>query len=658
MKNTIYCTTIFLILFCFLVAQEKTYTMEELSRMTIRELMNIKVGVNSKKELPIHQAPAIITVIWDKDIQNSGLRDLREVLEHFVPGFQFASGQEGSIGMSVRGMWANDGKMLLLIDGLECNDEMFATLFFGNHYTVDNIKKIEVSRGPGSAIYGGYAGLSVINVITKNFEDKYVSASYSAMSERYAQRGLNLNYGQQFKDFSYHFSSSLAQGVRSQRNNVDYHQNSMAMKGNSDIHTVFINTNIRYKELEIRGIADIFHYEQIDLWGINYSKALHQKNDTYMGSVSYKFDLNPKHKITPKIIFKYQKPWHLHVPDKNYINSKFITKYTTGLVHNWDVNSDFSIITGFEYFNTILNLPENHKEYEEIFKNNTNQLSVENYSIFSQAIALNKNINITLGGRWDYSSEYGQSFVPRIALTKTLRRVHFKTMISQSFRIPGGIIPNRIPREVEGIEPEKATNYEFETGYSSDNFYMGINAFSITFDKYIVYGSDPATGIGTYMNSGKLGTQGIESELKYNLKNINFMVNYAFYTTTDLEVRDNLVPVDEDFLLAFARHRINSMVHVKVTDNISLGILTDYFGKRYSYTHFDGIDDVLTEFKPEWLLHTNLKITHLLNTNLDAHLGVNNVLNAELPFLQPYVSHHAPIPSLSRSFSIKLMYHF
>ena len=43
---------------------------------------------------------------------------------------------------------------------------LFQTIQVGSHYPIELIERIEVIRGPGSAIYGGNAELSVINIIS------------------------------------------------------------------------------------------------------------------------------------------------------------------------------------------------------------------------------------------------------------------------------------------------------------------------------------------------------------------------------------------------------------------------------------------------------------------------------------------------------------
>ena len=113
--------------------------------------MNINVSVASILPSTGRESPGIITVITADEINRTGVQDLMQVLQQ-VPGFDFGVDVEGVIGIGVRGNWAHEGKALLLWDGMELNEDLYATLQFVQHYPIDRIKQIEVIRGPGSAV--------------------------------------------------------------------------------------------------------------------------------------------------------------------------------------------------------------------------------------------------------------------------------------------------------------------------------------------------------------------------------------------------------------------------------------------------------------------------------------------------------------------------
>jgi outer membrane receptor for ferrienterochelin and colicin len=145
--------------------QEKSLILEDLS---LEELLNIEVRVASGSKshgLTTRESPSIVTLVTEEEIRKSGARDLIDVLR-LVPGFEFGMDVQGAVGVGIRGNWGFEGKVLFLLDGQEMNDNSYGTLVLGNHFSVQQIKRVEIIRGPGSALYGGFAELSVINVIT------------------------------------------------------------------------------------------------------------------------------------------------------------------------------------------------------------------------------------------------------------------------------------------------------------------------------------------------------------------------------------------------------------------------------------------------------------------------------------------------------------
>src|SRR5688500_12320505 len=91
------------------VQEEKDYF-----ALSLEELMSIPVSVASKSELTVRESPGIISVITEQEIKNSGARDLIDVLS-LIPGVQFGGDVQGVAGMGIRGNWAYEGKVLVLL---------------------------------------------------------------------------------------------------------------------------------------------------------------------------------------------------------------------------------------------------------------------------------------------------------------------------------------------------------------------------------------------------------------------------------------------------------------------------------------------------------------------------------------------------------------
>jgi len=108
-----------------------------------------------------------ITVITAAQLAASKAMYLSEVLRH-VPGF--AVNQSGGPGtqtqIRIRGSEANH--VLVLLDGVRVNDPTANDEFLANYALLNNVERIEVIRGPQSAIWGTDAMSAVINIITRN----------------------------------------------------------------------------------------------------------------------------------------------------------------------------------------------------------------------------------------------------------------------------------------------------------------------------------------------------------------------------------------------------------------------------------------------------------------------------------------------------------
>lgn len=112
----------------------------------------------------VSETPASVTVIDRQEIDQSGARDLGELLRR-VPGLTLSrSGSPGKVAsLFTRG--GSSKHTLVLWNGVEVNNPFFSGYDFGHVSTV-GIERVEIVRGPFSALYGSDAVSGVINVLT------------------------------------------------------------------------------------------------------------------------------------------------------------------------------------------------------------------------------------------------------------------------------------------------------------------------------------------------------------------------------------------------------------------------------------------------------------------------------------------------------------
>lgn len=130
----------------------------------------VSIATGSKQEL--RRAPSVASVITAEDIKAMGATNLDEVMES-IPGVHVTRSATSYFSVySIRGIGSNptsNPQVLMLQNGIPTNSawrgdrgqSVGAPL-------LENIARIEVIRGPGSALYGADAFSGVINIITKN----------------------------------------------------------------------------------------------------------------------------------------------------------------------------------------------------------------------------------------------------------------------------------------------------------------------------------------------------------------------------------------------------------------------------------------------------------------------------------------------------------
>lgn len=129
------------------------------------------VAAASGYEQSTSESPASVTVISAEEIERFGYRTIADVLR--AAAGMFTTSDHNYTYAAVRGFGLPgdyNTRILLLLDGLRVNDEVFETAYLGTELGVplEMVERIEIVRGASSALYGANAMLAVINVITRD----------------------------------------------------------------------------------------------------------------------------------------------------------------------------------------------------------------------------------------------------------------------------------------------------------------------------------------------------------------------------------------------------------------------------------------------------------------------------------------------------------
>jgi outer membrane receptor for ferrienterochelin and colicins len=141
------------------------------AQTSLDSLLSIRLSAASRYDQTAAEAPASVTVITWEDIERFGWRTLGEVLAS-ATGF-YTSDDRNYTYVGVRGIGRPmdyNNRVLLLLDGHPLNEGYYGMMPAGTDLGIDlrAVDRIEVVRGPGSALYGSNAMFAVIQITTRD----------------------------------------------------------------------------------------------------------------------------------------------------------------------------------------------------------------------------------------------------------------------------------------------------------------------------------------------------------------------------------------------------------------------------------------------------------------------------------------------------------
>jgi len=127
----------------------------------------------SKIPEQVEKSVATVTVITESQIRQMGARNLLDVLK-VVPGLGITQTASGIRELEARGIKSTfSERVLIMLNGHPVDQNLFwgGSMWTYDDLPIDNVKRVEVVRGPGSALYGANAFLATINILTKDAQD-------------------------------------------------------------------------------------------------------------------------------------------------------------------------------------------------------------------------------------------------------------------------------------------------------------------------------------------------------------------------------------------------------------------------------------------------------------------------------------------------------
>ncbi len=655
-----------------LACEEFSKSEDNVENFQLAELMEVPVFMSASQQAECSKSTAsIVSTITGEELLNMGARDLIDALE-LIPGFNFGGVVFNTVGLGVRGVQADEGKLSVLVDGITLTEQRFGTTVFGSHFPVEQIDRIEIIRGPGSILHGNFAELGVINIITKQghqLDGGVVSSSYGRFEHGEASKNTVITAGKQWDDFETSFYGKFNQSHRSDRIYYDAQGGSFNMADNNKLNSLFGNVHVRYKDLNLRLLVDEYTADSRDFFADRISPPdtfTRTRFSTYAAKLGYQHTVNDYVKIDTGFDYSHQTPWQRTAI--NLGDTADVLQEKVSLDH-YKFNIKTSFLSDEGHYLVIGNSYQ-FDDYQQNKSNFTGELPLfANYTAYAEAVYKTKWVNILGGLRFDWYSQYQSNISPRIALTKKIGQFHYKALYSQAFHAPtGGNFQlnaeynqnHPAEQQVKQLIPEKTHSYEVELGYQFQrNLGFTVNLFYNQINNFFVYTFDDNLD-DFYLNSDRLSTWGTEATLNYQHPHwgrVKF--NYGLYQALEDSSRafkaidSNNNVIHDKMNISFPTHKVSVNHTLPITPSLSFNHTLIFSSDRYGYS-----GSTLIHYAPTWIYNTYLRYQNTLFKGLEAGLGVYDVFNAQYEYVQLVNGGHPALPGNTRELRLKLSYTF
>jgi len=463
-KKAILLTFILQTFLCCAVAQNY----DSLLTVPLKDLLKLKVTGVSKFEETQLKAPANVIVITKEQIRENGYQDLSDVLKN-VQGIDIVDYARGyGEFYTLNGIEGND-RFLVLIDGQKINPVSGTFLSVGNSISISYAERIEIILGPNSVMYGADAFSGIINIVSKptNVEPQLsFKSDYGTLNTLNAElnatlktkKGLNfIAHARFFKSDGPNFigRDSIYDIIKEYpaplNNNFEQPIND---------HSIFLRGS--YKNLSLTYFRQRF--DEGNAFGQQTQSVIYNKeckwavNNNIVG-LSYINDFDSLSRLTVNIAFinhQQDTETQFFKWERGAILQRSFNQYMTGVD-----NTHRSVLTYSRKFNKWLKMVYGAEfEYtqsippyanDQVFghsvrfagneaKRIRNELTIrENrYAGLAQiTFSPSSKLDFILGGRFDYSSRYKETFNPRMSLIYSVNdKTSVKLLFGTAFQAP------------------------------------------------------------------------------------------------------------------------------------------------------------------------------------------------------------------------------
>jgi outer membrane receptor for ferrienterochelin and colicins len=555
------------------------------------ELVSIATGTST----PLSKAPSVANVISSERIEAMGATRLSEVLER-IPGLHVMRSNLSRLDpvYSIRGIHTGfNPQILFLLNGIEIKHNYNGGLAFTFEMPVENISRIEVIRGPGSAIYGADAYSGVINIITRTAEENLEgNAGIRGGSFNSRDLWLRKGYVDEDKKVSFSLSNQISDGDKGRIVQQDSQSfiDPLYSLAPGALQTQYDITNLNLSLSTGHWVLDTWLWDQ-DQAGLGQGGALaldtkgYQNASQWLTHLGYTRDLSDSLKVQADLSYLRTNsdsyfvlfPAGATLPvgsDGNAFSTPFagMVTFTDGYIGNPKSTAESTALELSALYNAL----PNHsirlaagwsqdsidtREYKNFgpgvidgsnpFIDGTltnvtgtdgiylqNQTRNTLFASVQDQWRLNNDWSFTAGIRWDRYSDFGSTLNPRLALVwETHHNLTTKLLYGAAFRAPSfgeqHLINNPAALGNPDLKPEEIETWELALDYRP-NFDTNIKLNLFTYEARDLIAVVPDGSTLRYQNARNQDGRGLELEIDWHATDsLGLYANYAYQHSVD-----------------------------------------------------------------------------------------------------------------------------
>lgn len=532
---------------------------QEADQLTLSSLLEMTINTASKYAQKVSEAPSSVSIVTSQDIENYGYETLADVFAS-VKGFYTSYDRNYSYA-GVRGFSRPtdyNNRILLQINGFTVNENVFGSAMIDTSMPLNPevIDRVEIIRGPGSALYGTNAMFAVVNIVTKSGK-KVNGAGLTPEMGSYGRKRASGMFGVETESGIDIMVSGVVGDIEGddhyykEYDNPPSH-NGMARGIDGDRYHNIIST-VRAGNVEFFGMQSVRTKDvPTGSWETDFNNSLNNTLDRNLSlGVLWDKYLSNRQQLRFRSYYsryKYKAGYpYLEKPDVEsvYFDSALGITYGGELQYTLDTGPHNRFIAGVEYRNN----PKTHYKYwdsETVMYDDDSPFDIVSGYI-QDTYQLRSDLSVTAGLRFDEYSSFGGKVSPRAAViynpyfTTTLKLIH-----GTAFRVPNVYETNYEEADYwkknDDIKKEEISTTELIWEQRLSNHLMSsISGYVYTMNDMIDIVYDNADNLLYYDNISKITAHGVEMGIDARLdQSTHFYANYSYQEASDYDTETRL----------------------------------------------------------------------------------------------------------------------